>query len=198
MGHTLGHMASGFLSIVSAFLDSSEAADRNPSGSWSTPSTVVAVLGGVTWGAASILVPRDPIKNIAVAWIVRVAGGIRLLCKLIFSGPAQKKFKASISLKALAVSDGRGIGAIVDAVLVIPSLFGTCWHFYELSSEADSAARSSAIVDETSFIAAYSARVSYAVAVNTEGVPQAVAIGVMAVSDVLFGGMQIAESLIES
>lgn len=194
--HVTGHCVSGFCSLVSAVLDGFEAAEESGENPWGIPSAVCAVIGGVTGGAASALVPYDPIQDPVIAWTSRVTLGTRILCKLIFSGPAQKKFSASVNFKSLAVSDGRGVGAIVDSVLVVPGLACSCWHFYELSEKPAGATRSIAIVDETSALTADIARVSYAVAVNTEDIPKAVAIGVMVGADVCTGGLQFAEALI--
>jgi hypothetical protein len=94
------------------------------------------------------------------------------------------------------VTDGRGVGAVVDGVLVIPALFCSCWHFYELSKKPAGRSRSIAIVDQTSNVVSYLARLGYTVAVNSEAEVKAVAIGVMAVADVVSGGLQIAVSVI--
>jgi len=94
------------------------------------------------------------------------------------------------------VADGRGVGAIVDGVLVIPALFCSCWHFYELSEKPAGRSRSIAIVDETSNVVSDLARLGYTVAVNSEAEVKVAAIVVMAVADVVCGGLQIAVSAI--
>ena len=191
-----GYGVAGFCSLISTILDSFEAAEEDGDNAWAIPSAVCAVLGGVSSGLTGALVPVDAIENTAITWISRTTTGIRILCKLIFSGPAQKKFASSIKFKALSVSDGRGVGAIVDAVLVVPALVCTCWHFYELSEKPAGANRSIAIVNETSNLTSYIGRVGYAVAVNTEGDIKIAAIVVLAVADVCTGGLQIAEAVI--
>ncbi|GAA2104534.1 hypothetical protein GCM10009841_22640 [Microlunatus panaciterrae] len=194
--HVSGHAVSGFCSLVSAILSSFEAAEEDATNPWSIPAAVAGILGGVSGGVASVLAPHDPVENTEVIWVGRVTLGFRILAMLLFSGPAQDTFKDNLSLKVFSVSDGRGVGAIVDSVLVLPALAYSCWHFYELSQKPVGADRSIAIVDETSSLTAYISRISYAVAVNTEEIPKAVAIGVMATANVVTGGLQIAESMI--
>lgn len=194
--HITGHAVSGFSALVSAVLSGFEAAQPNGDNPFSTPSAVFGVLGGISGGVANALVPHYPVENATVAGVGNTTLAIRLLCKVIFSGPAQSKFAGSANFKSFAVSDGRGVGAVVDAVLVIPELVCTCWHFYELSEKPAGPTRSIAIVDETSSVTSDISRVSYAVAVNSKGVPQAAAIGVMTVANVCTGGLQIAETVI--
>lgn len=204
----IGHGVSGFCGLVSALLDSFEASEDDGDNDWGIPSAVVGILGGVTDGIANVLVPRDPIENTGVVWVNRMTLGVRILCKIIFSGPAQEKFAASTKFKSLSVVDGRGVGAVVDAVLAFPALICTCWHFYELSQDPAGHTRSVAIVEETSNMTSYIARVSYAVAVNLKPeddpdpdsaaaleAAKKTAIVVMAVSDVCYGGLQIAEAV---
>ncbi|MEV3853787.1 hypothetical protein AB0J38_05615 [Streptomyces sp. NPDC050095] len=76
---------------------------------------------------------------------------------------------------------------------MIPALACSAYHFYELSQKPAGSPRSIAIVEETSNLTNDIARVSYAVAVNTEEVPKAVAVGVMGVANICTGGLQIAE-----
>lgn len=192
-----GHAAAGFFTLMSCFVDPFEAAEDSGDNPWGIPSAILAILAGASVGAAVVLAPQDPIKNTAVNWINRVTLGIRILAKLIFSGPAQAKFDASTGImNKLKADDGRATGAIVDAVLVIPALACTCWHFYELSEDDAGERRSNAIIEETANLTSYISRVSYTTAVNTEGDVKAVAIGVMVVANVAYAGLETAEAVI--
>ncbi len=195
--HVTGHAISGVSSLLSAVISFEEAKDPNPDNAWGMPSAVAGIVGGVTAGIANVLVPHDAVKNSAVSWISTATTSVRILCKVVFSGPAQAKFDGTFALNMLKVSDGRGVGSIVDAVLVIPALVCTCWHFYELAEEPAGADRSIAIVDETASMTSYISRVGYAVAVNVEDPDvKAVALAGMTVANVCTGGLQIAEAAI--
>ncbi|MDO8188902.1 hypothetical protein Q5424_21170 [Conexibacter sp. JD483] len=194
--HAFFHQASGLCSLLSAIVSSLEAADELADNGWSVPSAVLGAIGGGTAGLANWLAPREPVQNHAVSLVGDATTAVRLLAKLLFSGPVQKRFAGTVALRGLSVSDGRGVGAICDAVLVIPALVCTAWHLHELSAKPAASERTVAILDETSSLTSYIARISYAVAVNTEGPPRAVAIGVMAGANVCTGGLQIAESAV--
>ncbi|WP_329116314.1 hypothetical protein [Streptomyces sp. NBC_01465] len=196
--HIAGHGFSGFSALFGGGLVSAfEAAQETGDNPWAIPSAVLGVIGGVSGGlansVANYVVPNDPIDNPYVSAVATATTAVRILCKLVFSGPAQAKFATTARLGSLAVADGRGVGAIVDAVLVIPSLACSAYHFYELSQKPAGSPRSIAIVDETSTLTNDISRISYAVAVNTEEIPKAVAIGVMVGANICTGGLQIAE-----
>lgn len=194
-----GHMFSGFFTLMSNFVAPFEAAVEIGANPFAVPSAILGILSGVTDGLATTLVPKYPIKNEVISWVNRVTLGIRLLAKMIFSGPAQKKFGTTTSVMSkLKVGDGRATGSIVDSILVIPALFCTCWHFYELSEDPAGKERSEAIIEETSYIAAYISRVSYATAVNVEEPEVKVAaIVVMVVANVCYSGLQTAEAIVD-
>lgn len=192
----LGHGVSARCGFLSAVLDSAEAAEETGENPFAIPSAAAAIVGACGQGLANLLVPFDPIQQTAVQWVNRGTVAVRLLAKIIFSGPAQSYFAGKPKLKGLSVADGRGVGAIVDGVLVIPALFCSCWHFYELSEKPAGRSRSIAIVDETSNVVSDLARLGYTVAVNSEAEVKVAAIVVMAAADVVCGGLQIAVSMI--
>lgn len=108
---------------------------------------MTAVLGG----AADIMVASDPIDTATVSalGLATTVGG--LVSKIIFSGSVQGRLAVSSSgFSALTVQDGRTTSAIVSWIIVIPSLFVTGWHFYELSQKPAGTERSAAIVSEVS------------------------------------------------
>jgi hypothetical protein len=193
-----GHSFAGFFALMSCFVDTFEASELTGDNPFSTPSAVLGVLGGGVGGVTNVLVPRYPIENKYVSYSSTGTTVIRILAKLVFSGPLQSKFGASSGvMKSLAVGDGRATGAIVDAILVIPALACTGWHFYELSQQAASSERSDAILEEVSNLTSDVSRVAYAVAVNDDD-PESreIIIGVMAVANVVTGGLQIAEAVV--
>ncbi|MCX2585609.1 hypothetical protein [Pedobacter sp. MR22-3] len=192
------HGGSGFFTFMSCFITSFEAASETGDNPFSTPSAILGVLSAGTNGIANFLVPQDAIQNSAVSWISNFTTGVTILSKIIFSGPAQRKFAASAStMKYLSVNDGRSTGAIINSVLIIPALFCTCWHFYELSQDTSGDVRSNAIIGETSNMTGYISRISYTVAVNDEDPDsKAIAIGIMAVASICTGGLQTAEAII--
>ncbi|OTA04891.1 hypothetical protein A9Z42_0055010 [Trichoderma parareesei] len=65
-----------------------------------------------------------------------------------------------------AADNGRATSAVIDSIMVIPALFITGWHFYELSEKKAGNERSAAILDEVTNLTSYISRISYTVAVN--------------------------------
>lgn len=193
-----GHAIAGFIAFTGDFVNIFEANEVTGQNPWATPSAVLGIILAASAGAANALVPKDPIQNQAVSDFMIATTATVVLAKLVFSGPAQKQFGAPGSrFSGLAVEDGRATGAIVNAILVIPALFGTCWHFYELSEKPAGAERSAAIVDEVANLCGYVSRITYAVAVNDKDPEsKAVEIGIMAVSNLAVAGLQTAEALI--
>ena len=196
----VGYMFSGFFTLMSVFVAPFEAAAPTGDNPFGTLSAVLGVLGAGSKGITATLVPKMPIQNKVVSWINAGTTFVSVLCKVIFSGPAQKKFAASSGImNKLAAGDGRATGAIVNSILVFPALFCSCWHFYELSQEKESSTRSTAIIDETSNVTSYVSRLSYAVAVNVkEPKVKAVSIGVMTVANICTGGLQMATAIVGS
>ncbi len=193
-----GHCFSGFFTLMSCFISTFEAEAETGENPFAIPSAVLGVLAAATNGIAAVLVPKDPIKNSIVSWVNRVTTGTVILCKLIFSGPAQEKFGASDGImRILKAGDGRATGAVINSILVIPALACTCWHFYELSQDSASSTRSAAIIDETANLTSYISRVSYAVAVNDED-PESkqIPIAIMVVANVATSGLQTAEAIV--
>ena len=190
------HGVAGVTGLFSAFLDSIEASEEDGENDWVYPSVASAIVGGGLQVGANFLVPKDPIENAAVKWVYRATGTVRGVCKVIFSGPGQKYLEGKAKLDKLNVEDSRGVGAVVDAVLVLPALACTCWHFYELSEGDSDSTRTEAILDEASNCSSYLSRVSYCVAVHTQGEVKAAAIAILAVADLLYGGLQTAEAIV--
>jgi len=164
-----GHGTSALLKSLEAFLGGLES--ESPTGS---PLAIAkAIASGISSAAeagVTFLAPTNPIKNEVVSIISDVTAGASVAAALMFSGPAQSKFGAvGSAFKGLASNDGRATGAIVDAVLVLPALFVTGWHLYELSQlKAEASNRTADILGEVAKLASYVARVSYAVAVNDQ------------------------------
>jgi hypothetical protein len=129
---------------------------------------------------------------------------LRITCKVMFSGFVQKLIQGapSVKIQGLAVEDGRGIGAIVDAVLTLPGLFVSIWHFVELGEKSAGDTRSVSIVNEVSNLTSYVSRISCAVAVNTKAVEpeeaavKLAAVAVHAIANLCTGGLLIADAAI--
>jgi len=88
----LGHAVSGICGLLSAVLDSAEAAEETGENPFAIPSAAAAIVGACGQGLANLLVPFDPIQQTAVQWVNRSTVAVRLLAKIIFSGPAQSYF----------------------------------------------------------------------------------------------------------
>lgn len=193
-----GHCFCGFFTLMSCFISTFEAEAETGENPYGVLSAVLGVLAAASNGIAALLVPKEPIKNTIVSWANKATTGLVILSKLIFSGPAQKRFGASKGiLTILKAGDGRATGAVVNSILVIPALACTCWHFYELSQDKASSTRDAAIIDETANLTSYISRISYAVAVNDED-PETkqIPIAIMAAANVLTSGLQTAEAIV--
>jgi hypothetical protein len=180
----LGHATGSAFTLLSAFTSGFEAAETEDDNPFSTLSTVVAILSAVPPGAADALVPDDPVKAEWVGWVSKATLAVRLGSKAIFA------------VTPLKEANGRSNGAIVDALLVAPALFCTCWHLSDLSELPADSNRSAAILGEVAAVAAMFTRVMYAVAVNDDDPEsRAAAIAVMEVGIVTGAGLQMAQTL---
>ncbi len=193
----LGHAGSGILTLMAAIVNSLEAAEESGDNEFAIPSALLGIVGGAAGGVVNVLVPKDPLQNEAASDVNKVTLAVRILSKLTFSGPGQKYFASSTKLSFMKADDGRATGAVVDAILTFPALICTCTHLSELSAMSANAERSQAIIEETANVVSYLSRISYAIAVNTDDPEDKAAdIGVMAVSDVCYSGLEIAEAFI--
>ncbi|KAI9148396.1 hypothetical protein HJFPF1_12228 [Paramyrothecium foliicola] len=196
--HIAGHAAAGFSIFMGSFLVGFEAELPSEGNPFSKPAGILGVMAAGLQGAAEFLVPSDPVENTAVATVSKATTTAVIISKVLFWGPVQSKLAVSGSgFSALAAGDGRATGSIVDSILVIPALFVTGWHFYELGQKSASTEQGSAIVGEVSNLTAYASRISYSIAVNdAEPVSKQVAIATMLASRVATGGLQTAQAFL--
>ena len=192
------HAVAGFVVFTSNFFNMFEAEASTGDNPFSIPSAVAGIIAAACQGGVGVLIPKDAIENTAVGIFADFTTTAVIASKIVFSGPAQKRFAASESNFAkLAVNDGRATGAIVNSILVIPALFVSGWHFYELSRKPTSTDRTAAILGEVSNLTSYITRISYALAVNDEEMEsRQVAIGVMVLSSLVTAGLETAEALV--
>ena len=195
--YIMGRAVAGIFSLLSAFVTPFEVVGSN-----STVGALSAVIGAVSAaanGATAVLIPKMPIQNEIVAWTNASVTGVGLIAKILFSGPIQSRLSTTTPImRNLRVSDGRATGAIVNAILILPALACSCYHFYEISQKEANTERSIAIIDETSNLTSYISRFCYAIAVNTfEPVTETVSVGVMTVSTICTAGLQIASAAIK-
>jgi hypothetical protein len=193
------HSMAGLGGIVGSIIVGPEADFPTGDNPLATSSGVLALVVGAIKGVGEFLVPKDPIDNKTVSVASDVVLGLFLINKGIFSSIGQgilknKSINKKVKLGGMTVQDPRGVGALCDCILVIPSLIITEWHLYELCSKPAGKTRSAAIVGEVSSLAASVARVSYGFAVNDEEeVSRQIAIGTLIVSSLACAGLQIAE-----
>jgi hypothetical protein len=193
--------AAGACSIVSAVVSGYEAAAPSADNPLAAPSAVLGILGGLLPAVAGVLVPHEPVDNVPVKYLSYVSTAIRVYLLAAFSGVAARfwlsdtSFKQPIRIGSYTARDYRSLGAIVDAVLVAPALFVSIWHFVELAQKPAAIPRSLAIVYEVSNLTSYISRVSYAVAVNTQGLPKLAAAAVVGIANLCCGGLLIGEAV---
>jgi hypothetical protein len=166
--HIAGHAASGFTTFVGCFLVGFEAESPTGDNPFSLPAAIVGGVGSALGGAADFLVPCYPVENTAVDAVAKATTAASIVAKIILSGPVQGKLAVTSSgFSALAVKDGRATSAIVDSIIVIPELFVSGWHLYELSQKAASTEHAAAIVGEVANLTNDAAKIAYAIAVTT-------------------------------
>ena len=194
--HIAGHATAGFCLFMGDFLVGFEAEALTGDNPFSIPAAVLGGMIGVLNGASGVLVPMCPIENTAVSTISTATTAAGLISKVLFSGYVQNKLATSDSkFSGLAVEDGRATGAIVSSIFLIPQIFATGWHFYELSQIPASKARTAAILGEVANLTAYGSTLSYAVAVNDKyPASRQVPIGIMLACNLATGGLQTAEA----
>ena len=181
----MGHTACGIFTFINAIVGGFEAASDSGDNPFAIPAAVLAVCSAATAGIANALAPKDPVQSSAVILVGNATLGLRLAMKALFSGPSQKKIFGG---------DGsaRQPGALMDAVLVLPELVTTIFHFIELSKLPDGDTKSTAIIDETGSILSYISRVTYAAIVSGE--KDEVTMGVYIASNICASGLQFAEA----
>ncbi|KAF2964040.1 hypothetical protein GQX73_g9541 [Xylaria multiplex] len=196
--HIAGHAVAGFTTLMGCFLVGFEAQFPSGDNPFSLPAAILGGVGSALVGVANFLVPSFPVENTAVSSVAKACTAAGLISKVIFCGPVQGKLAvAGSGFSSLAVNDGRATSAIVDAILVIPELFVTGWHFYELSQKPASTKQACAIVGEVANLTTDASRISYAVAVNVpEPVSKETAIIVTLACRVVTAGLRTAEAFL--
>jgi hypothetical protein len=125
-----------------------------------------------------------PVQCLPFKILSRLVTSFVVGCKVLFLGPAQWVFQKH-RIGTMVVENARGVGAVINGVLVIHGLVVTMWHFYELSKNA---LWDAAIVGEVSSLASYASRLAYGWAVNDkEQMSRLVAIIMMGAADDVFG-----------
>ncbi|PHH62187.1 hypothetical protein CDD81_7381 [Ophiocordyceps australis] len=192
------HASAAFIIISANFLNIFEAEAQSGDNDFSLLCTGLGIVGAAFQGGANILVPRAGLRNPTVRGLSITTTVLVFAAKVVFSGFAQRSFaKWGGKFSSLTVSDGRSVGAVVNAFLVIPAIIVTGYHFYELDETEVGADRSAGIVGEVTNLTQYISRVAYAAAVNDkEPESRQVFIGIMAASNVAAAGLQIAEAAI--
>jgi hypothetical protein len=160
-------------------------------------STGFSVLSAGSTGIAGFLIPRYPIKDVNVAWVGRVTTGVALLGKLLYNGPAQGFFTSRVRFQKLAVENPQQVGTFMNALLILPGLGCTCWHFYELSQAPAGRKRSAAIIEATSNMTSYTARFFQAIAAHTPSPKKEKALAGMIAANFVTAGLLIAVSALD-
>ncbi|KAK3391287.1 hypothetical protein B0H63DRAFT_558108 [Podospora didyma] len=140
-------------------------------------------------GAAQFLTLRDGLEDKTIKILSMVTTSTALGASLLLGFQKLNGGKSGLKI-------GRGVSAFVNAILVIPALVVTGYHFNELNWKPDGADRSAAIVAEVANLAGYLSRVSYAIAVNADGEPKEITIGSMMACTMTVVALQTAVALI--
>jgi hypothetical protein len=91
------------------------------------------------------------------------------------------------------------VGSAFDASIAIIALVPTCYHFFELSKQESKKERTEAIIDETSNVCNYLARITgFAVQMVEAPQPKLVLAAVQGGLIIAYGGLQMAEAFSEA
>lgn len=183
--------SAAFCTLVSAIADVAESAQPSSDNPLAKPSIFLAIVAGALPAAAGFLVPYETDPAIAVT-------AIRVTLLVIHSGPVQGAMGMSkdVVIKAFVAKDRRGVGAFVDALMVLPALFVSIWHFVELGRKPEAIPRSAAIIHEVSNLTSCISRIGYAVAVNAQGPVKAAGAVALAIADICTAGLLIGEAVV--
>ncbi|GFF59946.1 hypothetical protein IFM46972_11510 [Aspergillus udagawae] len=185
------HITAGALSLVGNLMLGLEAEDQTGSEALGISATIIGFLIAVSNRAGDLLVPMYPVQCLPFKILSRLVTSFVVGCKVLFSGPAQWVFQ-KLRIGTMVVENARGVGGVINGVLVIHGLVVTMWHFYELS---ENALWDAAIVGEVSSLASYASRLAYGWAVNDkEQTSRLVAIIMMGAADDVFGALQLAQA----
>ncbi|RAH63540.1 hypothetical protein BO85DRAFT_483376 [Aspergillus piperis CBS 112811] len=150
------------------------------------------------WWPSNVLSPKDPIQDFGMKVLSRFCFGLDIATSFLGFTPVYGKLVAITSrFPYLLPSDGRAVGAVFKALLLISKLMATSYHLYELTSEEAGAARSAAIVGEVANLTGAVVTVSYAAEMNDkELASRQVPIRVMTLCVDLWSDLLVAESMI--
>jgi hypothetical protein len=189
--------SAAFCTLVSAIVDAAESAQSSADNPLAKPSIFLAIVAGVLPAAAGFLVPYEEANPEfeAISFFAKAVNVIRITLLVVHSGPVQSAMGTSkdVVIRAFVAKDRRGVGAFVDALMVLPALFVSIAHFVELGRKPAAIPRSAAIIHEVSNLTSYISRIGYAVAVNAQGPVKAVGAGALAIADLCSAGLLIAE-----
>ncbi|PSK55408.1 Histone transcription regulator 3 [Elsinoe australis] len=137
---TAGHGIAGYLTVIGQVVVALEAAQPDNPGpdvsNWSLARGMMDVIVGVSGAAANTFSPRDPIQNEWFRYAFDGFSGLSVIISLIFSGLGQKAITKYISAESVLISkEARKTGASLQAVLTMPMVFCSAWHFGELADE---------------------------------------------------------------
>jgi hypothetical protein len=187
----IGQLSAAACCGLSAWVDSAEAIapEVNPV---AIPSSMLAVVGGVTQFTTNMAIPHFPLTAPWAVQLSRLLTFVWLGAKVIFSSSAHQ-----VMARGPLFQTSRGLSAIAAAVIGVLQLLISGYYFYELAGRPEGGTRSVAYINETTYASSYLSRIAYAVAVNVKGPIQLGAIVAMAAligsSAVLLGADAIVE-----
>ncbi|KAL2846701.1 hypothetical protein BJY01DRAFT_263261 [Aspergillus pseudoustus] len=196
-----GHALAGLVGIPLVAKNMLDAEGEGVSTGVAIGGFVLTVIGGLLQGSANLLSPRDPIADDSVSNASIAILVIRLACLGYFSGAfatvtskIEGKFP-KLKVGNLQPDNAQGVGAIVDTVLVLPSIAVTIWHVVELAQRPAGKTRSAAILEECGNVVSYIQRASSAIALNDpEPDSKEIAVGLTGATTLIAAGFQIAEA----
>ncbi|ENH74934.1 hypothetical protein FOC1_g10002479 [Fusarium oxysporum f. sp. cubense race 1] len=175
------HSIGGAVDSLNVFVIPLEAdgSSESKQNSFSGPMSITNYLHIACHIIAGFVVPQDPISN-----EVLKAMHYRNIAVKVVAGRVLKKYtKADGTNRGFPALDKRGMGALVNVVVVYWGLFVTAGHLYELSHGSASSNRTAAILMEVGSILGEVSSLAYCEAVNdtdrtTREVPLLVLAGV--------------------
>jgi hypothetical protein len=184
----MGHLVGGIVAFLTAVLAIADVTSSSSNNEFNKAVGISGAVGAMAGGLAVIVAQPNAIQNTSISRLSTACTGLTLLGKVAFKvktlGDAEKTKKVE-----------KGFDALIAVLALVP----TCYHFYELSKEPASKGRTEAFIDESSNVSNLLNRITaFAVVMDKDPESKAVLATIMGVLIMLYGGLQIGESIAEA
>lgn len=193
--YIVGHTIAGVASLIGGVVTFPAVVSDEPDGpAYQRAVTACGAVTGFSIFLSGLFNPNHPIANKPMADMATILSVLGLAGK-VATGLAPYVLPNGVARYQVIEKVGAGF----DGVLAVLALIPSCYHMYELSGVPAGTDRSEAYLDETASICADFSRIARTAVVFT-GDPESKAVlaGLMLVLMILYGGLEIAETVVEA